>query len=284
MRQNRLAKPAHRQGVGGGALNALEQSVSKYYTLISVFILLISIILRAINLGETSLWLDEAIYANNALTDFGSMLDNTRAANSSPILLPLLYQALGEGFRDPLLIRLPPALFSVLAVAAVLAMRKAGLPASIAALSGLLLAIAPEQVGYAQEVREYSLSVLASCAVLLTFTAASQRPGPGMFSLFLLALFISPLASYGSAFLALAAAVGFTLIEIDRDRTSPVMAIAPVGMVLIGAGPCPRSNSIIRTGAFSAARAAGAASRRSSKKSRRSMTAAQSTCWRRTST
>jgi uncharacterized membrane protein len=153
-----------------------DQQVRERYVFLSTFVLLVAITLRVIHLGGNSLWLDEAVYANNSMTDFWSFIENTRNKNSSPILLPYLYFLFGENLRDPFLIRVPPAMFSVLSVAVMLVMPKAGISYSAAAMSAFILAVAPAQIEYAQEVREYSLSVLFSSMAIFSYACTVNKP------------------------------------------------------------------------------------------------------------
>jgi len=90
-------------------------------------IISVALALRLYNLGVPSLWLDEAVYANNAFNPFEHFLALTRGNNSTPILLPLLYWLLGDLVRDPFLARLPVAVFGAGAVLVVLRLRHVGL-------------------------------------------------------------------------------------------------------------------------------------------------------------
>ncbi|MFC1680527.1 hypothetical protein ACFL1S_01880 [Pseudomonadota bacterium] len=51
---------------------AFERMLSERYAFISTLICLASAVLRLYELGGNSLWLDEAVYANNSMTDFRS--------------------------------------------------------------------------------------------------------------------------------------------------------------------------------------------------------------------
>lgn len=211
-----------------------EQVARENYLIISTFILLVTCILRFYNLGGNSLWLDEAIFANIPLTDFWSVIEYTRYKNSTPILLPYLYYLLGEGLRDPFLIRLPPAIFSVLSVGVILALPKAGVPRNVAILAALMLAIAPVQVFYAQEVREYSLSVLMSCFLIFSFSGLIYRRKKTWLFLYLGVLLFSPLTSYGVVFMALATVVTFTLISLNSFEVKLSSLLLPWLALLSG--------------------------------------------------
>ena len=211
-----------------------EQIVRQNYSLISLFIVLIAGTLRFYNLGGNSLWLDEAIYANVPLTDFGLLLEYTRHRNSSPIFLPYIYHLFGEGLRDPLLIRLPPAIFSMLSVGVLLAFPKTGVSRLAAVLAAFMLAISPIQVFYAQEVREYSLSVLMSCFMLFAFSGLIYKRTKSWGILFSTVLFFTPLTAYGTIFMALATSIAFLLICMRDHRVNLSMLLLPWLALLTG--------------------------------------------------
>ena len=211
-----------------------EQVVRQNYSLISLFILLIAGTLRFFNLGGNSLWLDEAIYANVPLADFGLLLEYTRHKNSSPILLPYIYHLFGEGLRDPLLIRLPPAIFSLLSVGVLLAFPKTGVSRLAAVLAAFMLAVSPIQVFYAQEVREYSLSVLMSCFMLFAFSGLIYKRTMSWVILFSTVLFFTPLTAYGTIFMALATSIAFLLICMRDNRVNLSMLLLPWLALLTG--------------------------------------------------
>jgi hypothetical protein len=211
-----------------------DRVISQKYTLISVVILLIASVLRFYDLGGSSLWVDEAVYANGSMTDFWSFIDNTRAKNSSPIILPYIYYLLGEEIRDTFLIRLPPAIFSLLSVAVILLLPKAGVSRAVAVLTAFVLAVAPIQIFYAQEVREYSLSVLISSVIIFAFSGVIYKRTRAWVLLFSATLFVAPLASYGNIFIALAMTITFLAIN-TRDRQFDLsIALLPLLALLTG--------------------------------------------------
>ena len=125
--------------------------LKKKYLIASVAILVIAAALRIYHLGDTSLWLDEAKYANFSYTGFADFIYNTRHYNSSPIFLPLIYWLLGDLVRDPFWIRVPPMIFGLLSVYILLKLPKVGFSRSVAMTSALWLAILPVHIQYSQE-------------------------------------------------------------------------------------------------------------------------------------
>lgn len=198
-----------------------DRSLKHAYFIASAAILVIAAALRLYHLGDTSLWLDEAVYANNSYTSFTNFIFNTRHHNSSPILLPLLYWLLGDLVRDPFWIRVPPMIFGLLSVYVLLTLPKVGLSRSVSMISALWLAILPVQIQYSQEVREYSLSVLVSCLLIFSFLKTTTEKERQRFPVELcIMLFLAPLAAYGNIFLAGLLLALFILIEFLKRRFS----------------------------------------------------------------
>jgi len=208
--------------------------ITERYAPISIVILLIAVALRFYHLGGTSLWLDEAVYANNSMTDFRSFIENTRNRNSSPVLLPFLYYIFGESIRDPFLIRIPPAIFSIMSVAVMLALPRTGVSFSVAALAAFILTIAPAQIEYSQEVREYSLSVFFSCMIIFTYALATNKPSKRALYYFSIVLAAAPFGSYGTIFMGLAAVVAFLFVEFLGREYRRGFLLIPVISLLIG--------------------------------------------------
>lgn len=190
--------------------------------LVALFLVLtIAISLRIYSLGDSSLWADEAVYANNSFASFGEFINNTRTQNSSPILLPLIYWTLGDLVRDPFLIRFLPMTFGVLAVYILFQLSTVGVYRPAAVMSSAWLAIMPWQVQYSQEVREYSLSVLISALLLYFFLKATSASEQSKFPFgFCCCLILAPLSAYGNIFIAGLLLAMYLGIGIERRRLS----------------------------------------------------------------
>lgn len=186
------------------------------YLLGAALILVLATALRFHGLGDYSLWYDEAVYANNSTGDFAAFLSQTRTANTSPIVLPYLYYLLGDGVRDAYRIRILPAVFGVAAVAALLALPAAGIPATVALSAALWLAIAPMQIHFSQEVREYSLASFVSALLLLAVAAYATRRNYRTMAACAAMLFLTPLCSYGPVLLGAALLAALLVVRVAR--------------------------------------------------------------------
>jgi uncharacterized membrane protein len=186
---------------------------------ISIVVVVVAAALRFYRLGDNSLWLDEAVYANNAFNTFADFLHLTRSNNSTPIALPLLYWLCGEILWDPLLIRIFPAFFGTAAVVVVLKMSQVGVSRAVTLPAALWLALSPLQVEYSQEVREYSLSVLVSSLLLYGFLqSVSEERGKASVKVFVVMLGIAPLCSYGNVIIGGALIILYALVSLLGRR------------------------------------------------------------------
>ena len=152
-----------------------------------------------------------------------------RRGNSSPAVYPLLLNGIQRLGDSALAVRLPSAIFSLLAVLVLLGLPRMGLDPNGALLAGAILAVSPSQVRYAQEVREYSLAVLVAAAMIFALAGllrnGERRAGGTMLAILLL---LAPLVQYGLVLFAgaviLVAAAGRPG-EGFRNRSLDVLAM-----------------------------------------------------------
>ena len=182
------------------------------YVAISTLILFAAIVLRFWNLGGTSLWYDEAVYILNSQANLGGVIENTRYKNSSPIFLPLLLWLLnGLGFSGEFAMRLPSVLAGIGSILVVLCLPRVGVRKEVALTAAALLALGQMQVLYAQEVREYSLSILLAALALWAYFAALN--GKTLRPLVCVAL-VTPWVAYSACFAVLAVLVALTGLKL----------------------------------------------------------------------
>jgi hypothetical protein len=175
------------------------QRLPRAFLLVSVLLLSLAGALRIYHLSQRSLWLDEAIAANISRGTLPETVVLTRAFHSAPILDPLILWSVEKISAGSLAVRMPSLIASMLAVLLMLCFaRIPGIGWQTAVLSALMLTVSAAQIRYAQEVREYSLSVLYAGVLLycfLLYTAHREERGARMF--LYLALFGAPFVQYG---------------------------------------------------------------------------------------
>ena len=122
-----------------------------------LFIIVVGVLLRFAALGRQPLWLDEATDASFAARSFWNCVF---AENIHPPLYRVLLHFVVLGFGDSAVsVRFLPALFGVLAIAAMAILARRILPKSELAIAALV-ATSPFLIYYSQENRNYSLFVL----------------------------------------------------------------------------------------------------------------------------
>ena len=188
------------------------------YLAVAMSILVVATILRLIHLGEISLWVDEAIYANSARTTLQDLIGTTRHGNSTPLGLPLLLFVIEKFSVSPWIVRLPSVFFSVGALGIILALPRVGISRGYCLAIAAVMAVSPSQIRYAQEVREYALSVCAVAAMLYFFFKYLDN-GSFRNQVFLTtSIAVTPFLAYGSCFAALAIIVSLAIIHSDQPK------------------------------------------------------------------
>ena len=176
--------------------------------------LLVATALRFHGLSDGFLSYDEAVAALNSRGALSSVLDSTRAANSSPILWPLALWAAQQVESTNFSVRFLSAACSSLTVAALLFLLPGvGVPRWAALCAGALAALSASAIVEAQGAREYSADALVAVlliAGLLRFVRTERTGGRALLSV---GLFLAPqvqygLALFGSAVLGTAALFG----------------------------------------------------------------------------
>ena len=166
---------------------------------VCVIVLLFAAVPRVYHFSQRSLWLDEALAANISRGTLPETLTLTRAFHSAPMFHPLLLWGVEKVSTGPLAVRMPSVIASLLAVLLMLFFAK--IPTvgwQTATLSALMLGVSAVQIRYAQEVREYSLSVLYAGVLLYCFLLyAAKRDELGSPIPLYFALFVAPFVQYG---------------------------------------------------------------------------------------
>lgn len=145
-------------------------SQARFIGLILLLILALGAVLRIVNLGSDSIWLDEAYSIQFARLSVPQLIDETASSDVHPPLYYLLLHYWIKLFGDTeAAVRMLSALFGLLSIfviyrlAALLFDRATGL------LSALLLALSLFHIEFAQEARMYALLALLSLLSLYFF-------------------------------------------------------------------------------------------------------------------
>src|SRR3989304_7831668 len=203
-----------------------------------LLILAIGTGLRANRLGFKSLWHDEAIIYWISQGGSSSLLAENASLNSAPPLFPFLV-ALSSliGHSEPILRGLP-FLAGALSIVAMYALGRRFFSQGAALLCAAILAVSPVQISYAQELREYSLSVLFAILMVLAYEIFVRVPTWRNSAIVAIVVVVGIFTQYGLALLCLAlslvAAIRIILTQIPR-RPALVMWVSIQVATLVAA-------------------------------------------------
>lgn len=181
-----------------------------FYLGASAILLVAAAVLRFQGLlGDSLLWLDEAVAVQNASGSLSELLANVRANSSAAIAWPLLLHVIQGLDASTLAIRLGPALAGTLAIAAMLfLLPRVGVSRVAALLAALLATLSEEMVRQAWHAREYSIDALLAVLIIVGWLAFLRE---GKARLLCCVLFIGPLLHYGLALFGFAAVATLVL-------------------------------------------------------------------------
>jgi uncharacterized membrane protein len=174
-----------------------ELSRGRFFPVAALLLLTIGTALRLYQLGNRSLWFDEAVTANISRGALTQLLEKIQRV-SAPVVHPYILCLVEKVAQSPVAVRAPSVLASLLAVFVMLAMVRVKVGHYAALFSAAILTVSASQIRYAQEVREYSLSVLCAATLIFCFLRGDAAGTRSRNPVFLYAaLFLAPLIQYG---------------------------------------------------------------------------------------
>lgn len=233
----------------------------RFFLIGAVLLLSIGTVLRVYHVGIRSLWFDEALAANisrGRLTEveraFGTgtraqakantwlgtpskVLEATRSLSSAPVVHPYILYLTQKVGRGPVAVRAPSVLVSLLALVVMLAMARVKVSHNAVLFSAAMLTVSASQIRFAQEAREYSLSILFAAILifcLLKWEAGGSRSGHP--ALLYAALFFAPFIQYGLVLFAFGILITIGLRLLSSRDTCFRFVHAVVGFAFLGAG------------------------------------------------
>jgi hypothetical protein len=123
-------------------------------------------LLRAYHLGSKPLWFDESVVFWISQRTLPDLIAHNALENSAPPLFALLTSLVSRLSTTETALRFIPWLAGTLTVPTMYVFARRYLSEGAALVSALLIAVAPTQIQYSQQVREYSLSVLVGLLIL----------------------------------------------------------------------------------------------------------------------
>ncbi len=177
----------------------------------------IGILFRLYHLGHQPLWLDEARLYWIAQGDWASIIANNAANNSAPPLFAILVALAARVNESEMGLRALSFLAGSVSIPMMFLLARRWLSLSSAYFLALLVAIAPTQILYSQQMREYSLTFLLATATCFFFDRYIRQSRTFTLALLIFLFFLDILTQYGLAILI----AGFNLawlVEIVRTR------------------------------------------------------------------
>jgi uncharacterized membrane protein len=169
-------------------------------------ITLLGTLLRLYHLGFKPLWLDEAVlyWISNSGNVQGIIAQNASSIYGTPPLFAILLNLTLKIGDSETVLRFLPWLGGTAAIPAIYFLSRQFLERTPAYFSTLVVAIAPTQVMYSQQLREYSLTFLTATVILALFYQQLRRPAWNNWVLMTLALVLGIFLQYGLALLVVA--------------------------------------------------------------------------------
>jgi hypothetical protein len=219
-------------------LSGSRRKAYRVFLVISALVVLLATSLRIYRIAQRSLWLDEAIAANISRGTLAQTLTLTRGLHSAPITDPLILYAVERLGSGPLAVRMPSLVASVLAVFLMLCfVTIPSIDYKTAGLAALMLSVSATQIRYAQEVREYSLSVLYAAVLLYVFLSyVSKKEEHNSPTPLYLALFFAPLVQYGLVLFSCGILSALLILDFTSNKHGRRLAqiVAASGFLALG--------------------------------------------------
>ncbi|MGQ9676376.1 MAG: glycosyltransferase family 39 protein [Chloroflexota bacterium] len=168
------------------------------------FITLFGAGLRLYGLADKSLWLDEAVLYWVSRGGPLDVVSQNATQNSAPPLFALLVSVVSAFGDSELALRLLPALAGIASVPALYWLCRQFLPRDASYFCALLAAIAPAQIRYSQQAREYSLAFAIAIVMLIAYYRYLSNPSGRNWYLLVGSWSVGVLSQYGLALLLLA--------------------------------------------------------------------------------
>lgn len=165
-------------------------------------IVAVGALLRFHHLDLKSLWYDEAQTYHLVQGTLAETFQRNTTENSAPPFFPLLLALVTGANATETALRLPAVIAGILAIPGLWVLARQYLPGPLALVPPLLVAIAPTQLEFSQQVREYSLSFTISILLILAYQRFLNVPSARRALGLALILALGLLIQYGLGLLA----------------------------------------------------------------------------------
>jgi uncharacterized membrane protein len=196
-------------------------------------LLLLGMVLRLINLGRESLWLDEAISYLAAQLPLAQIANNTVQSSHPPLYYLLLHFWLDLVPNTDTAVKLFSVLWGVLLIPAIyLFCQKLFSSRTLSLTAALLVAVSPFHILYSHELRMYTQLMVLVMAGTAAYWHARQKMKARWWLLTGL-LFLSAVYTHLFAFLALAGIGLHALLEFRQEKRAFWATAALTAVILV---------------------------------------------------
>lgn len=155
----------------GKGMEKMKKAHTDRSLYVITFITLIGAILRIYHIGFKPLWLDEAVlYWISNSDSLKDVITQNALRNSTPPLFPILIRYISILGDTEKMLRLIPMIAGTASIPAIYYLFREFINKYPAFVLTLMVAVAPTQIKFSQELREYSLTFLLSTLILLFFS------------------------------------------------------------------------------------------------------------------
>ncbi|MDD5291682.1 MAG: glycosyltransferase family 39 protein [Candidatus Omnitrophica bacterium] len=149
-------------------INKINYSISLELA-IFIFIIFVGVILRFVNLGQKSLWFDEAILWFETIHPFPVMIKLMNVYASIPFMFPLLIKLTGYISMVEFALRFVSFSFGISSIILMYFLCREFLKKIPSCIGALLVSLSTLQVVQSQELRPYAMLMFLSLALLVSF-------------------------------------------------------------------------------------------------------------------
>lgn len=217
-----------------GPADSLTRGTGPYFL---PMVLILAVLLRFVDLGGASLWIDEYLTWKMINPGDGhAFWEQFRDNIQGPLYLAVLWP-FARGGVDEFLLRLPAAVAGVLTVPLVLRLGAELRDRRTGEWAALLLALNPFHLFYSQEARGYAFVILFSLAATVVLLRMRRRgPSVGGALAYGILAGLAILSNMSALFLVAAQALGCLVFERPRRRgdwTAWLLAFGLAGLVAV---------------------------------------------------
>lgn len=211
----------------------LDDRVDWPVVIVITFISVLGAALRVFRLEFRSLWLDEAVLFWISSGNLTEIVKENAIQNSAPLLFPLMTSVMKHLGDSEYVLRAVPCLVGIAAIPLIFVLAKQFVSGRFACFASVLLALAPRQIEYSQQLREYSLTVLLAISLLLAFLLFLKEPRWTRMSAVALLMCLAVSTQYGLAILIVAINTVFLLLSWRFEKVRRSLGLWGVAQIAV---------------------------------------------------